>query len=113
MDDEALPPTAGDISPAWEDVFIVLGVLVLVTLAVLLWALIFSARGRRHRHRHHHHHHKNYREELKKTAGGIKEMIQQRQHHHRHDHHPRNPTLAETGGLPPIRGEKPPPPAQP
>jgi hypothetical protein len=26
----------------------------------------------------------------------------------RHEHRPRNPTLAETGGLPPIRTEKPP-----
>ena len=30
--------------------------------------------------------------------------------HRRHQHRPRNPTLAETGGLPPVRKEGPSPP---
>ncbi|MBI3852132.1 MAG: hypothetical protein HY298_17885 [Verrucomicrobia bacterium] len=33
-----------------------------------------------------------------------------RRHRHRKEHRPRNPTLAETGGLPPIRPEDQPPP---
>ena len=111
MNEPQLPPT-DQLSPAWVDFFIVLGIILLVTLALIVWAMIFSTKARRRRHRHHHHHHhKSYREEFKKNAEGIKELIQQRRRRHRHEHRPINPTLAETGGLPPIHGqEKPPPP---
>jgi ABC-type transport system involved in cytochrome bd biosynthesis fused ATPase/permease subunit len=114
MDEGTLPPT-GQLSPAWVDFFIVLGVILAVSLALVIWALIFStkARRRRHRHRHHHHHHhqENYREKIRKNAAGLKELIQphHHHHHHRHEHRPTNPTLAETGGLPPLRGQEKPP----
>jgi hypothetical protein len=103
MDDGTLLPT-GHFSPAWVDFFIVLGAIVLVTLAALIWALAFHKGGRLYRHRHRHH-----RRKVRKRSEVIKELIQERQHHRRREHHPTNPTLAETGGLPPIRGEKPPP----
>ena len=111
MNEPQLPPV-DQLSPAWVDFFVVLGIILLVTLALIIWAMVFSTKARRRRHRHHHHHHhKSYREEFKKGADGIKELIQQRRHRHRHEHRPINPTLAETGGLPPPRGEnKPPPP---
>jgi len=113
MNEGTLPP-AGQLSPAWVDFFIVLGVILLVTLGLMFWALVFStkARHRRHRHRHHHHHHhhrENYREKFRKNAADIKELIQPHRHHHRHKHRPTNPTLAETGGLPPIREQEKPP----
>ena len=113
MNEGTLPP-AGQLSPAWVDFFIVLGVIVLVTLGLMFWALVFSTKARHRRHRHrHHHHHKSYREEIKKGTDGLKQIIQQGRHHHRHEHRPLNPTLAETGGLPPVRSPERPPPSPP
>ncbi len=37
-----------------------------------------------------------------------KEDKRERKRRRRREHRPRNPTLAETGGLPPIRTERPP-----
>jgi len=112
MNDGALP-VANQMSAGWFDFFILLGVIVLVSLATLLWALFI--RKRKTPHRRHRHHHSSYRERLRKNAAEIKQLVQPRQRKHG-EHHPLNPTLAETGGLPPIRDEEKsagePPPAQ-
>ena len=114
MNENVLPNGTG-LSPAWIDSLIVVGAVLLVALAVLIWAIVFHKRGTKRQHRHHHHRrHGSFREDFKKTTAGIKEIIQQRQHHqHRHKHHPVNPTLAQTGGLPPIREDSKPPPPTP
>ncbi len=115
MSDNVLPNGTG-LSPGWVDSLIVVGAVLLVALVALIWAASFRKRGAKRQHRHHgHHHHRRqggFREDFKKTTAGIKEIIHQRQHHeHRQKHRPLNPTLAQTGGLPPIREEpKPPPP---
>jgi len=103
--------------PEWVDIMIVLGVILAVALAVFFWAVIFRKEGtsrRKHHHHHHHHHRTSYREQFKIGVGGIKELFR-RHRHRRHRHHRQiNPTLAETGGLPPLRGpDKPPPPPPP
>jgi hypothetical protein len=77
------------ISPAWADFFIMTGAFVLVGICVLIW-LFFLRKPRRRR----------------------------RKHHHRHERRSENPTLAQTGGLPPVRHEekpfrRPPPTPQP
>ena len=96
------------------DFFIVMGAVLLVALAVLIWAISFRKSGTKRQHRHHHHRKQgNFREDFKKTTSGIKEIIHQRQHQHRHKHRQLNPTLAQTGGLPPIREESKPPPPTP
>lgn len=83
-------------------------------------------------HRHHHHHHDEYGDDdERKDAEGqtptesaedsgntvsSEDVDAESQHerryrkrrHRRREHRPRNPTLAETGGLPPIRTEAPP-----
>ena len=110
MDDGTMSAT-GQYSSAWMDFFVLLGAILLVTLALLIWVLVF--RKKRRRRQHHHRHHADHREEFRKSVKGIREMVQPRRHHHRHELRPINPTLAETGGLPPIRGEKPPPPSPP
>jgi ABC-type nickel/cobalt efflux system permease component RcnA len=119
MNDNLLP-SGSPLAPGWFDFFIVLGAILLVALAVLIWAIMFHKRGatssHHHRHPHRPHHrrrHGSFRDDFQKTTAGIKEIIEKgkRQHHHRHEHRPMNPTLAQTGGLPPIREEsKPPPP---
>ena len=95
------------------DFFIVLGVILLVVLIVLIWAYAIRKRKNPMR-KHHHHHRKGFREQVQQNAGDIKELIRQRRHGHRHEHRPLNPTLAQTGGLPPLReAEKPSPPPPP
>jgi hypothetical protein len=73
------------------------GALLLVALAVFAWAAFFRRQQgpRRHSHHHHRHHHRS------RSAS--------RQHHQPEvSSSPR--TLAEAGGLPPIRGQQPPSP---
>lgn len=102
--------------PEAVDVLIVLGAMVGVALIVFICILIFRKdEGKRHHHHHHHHHHRreSYREQFRKTTSGIKELIQQRRHRSHREHRPLNPTLAQTGGLPPIRSPEKPPGAPP
>ena len=102
--------------PGSEDILIVLGAILLVALIVFFCVLSFR-KGEKTGHKHHHRHHrKSYREQFKNTASGIKELIRQRRRHRRREHRSINPTLAQTGGLPPIRTAvkpPPPPPSQP
>ena len=119
MNDNVLPNVA-PLSPGWIDFFIVMGAVLLMALVVLIWAISFYKRGKKPRHHHHRHHrhrrHGNFREDFQKTTAGIKEIIEKgkhQHHHHRHEHRPLNPTLAQTGGLPPIREDSKPPPPTP
>jgi hypothetical protein len=102
-------------SSGWFDFFAVMGAIVLVALATLLWVIL--VRKKKSPHRRHRHHRPGYRERFKKNADEIKQLVQPRQRRHR-EHHPLNPTLAQTGGLPPAREEvksadQPPPTSQP
>jgi purine-cytosine permease-like protein len=73
-------PAAGRITPVWVDFFIMLGAFLLILTGVLIWLFYFrKSRKRRRKHRHH----PGYRLP--------------------------NVTLAQKGGLPPIRGEEKPP----
>jgi hypothetical protein len=88
-------------------VLITLLLLALIVLAVFIWAAFVRDPGRR---RHHHHRHHSATWEQPANDG-------KREHHrHRRKHArdlPRNPTLAETRGLPPVRPQPPEPPAPP
>jgi flagellar biosynthesis/type III secretory pathway M-ring protein FliF/YscJ len=78
--DEALP-TIGRLPPEWVDFFTMAGAIMLVAIGALIWVFFLRKRVRRRR---------------RKT----------RQHH---EHRSPNPTLAQDGGLPPVRqNEKPP-----
>ena len=104
---------ANQLPPEAEDILIVLGAIVLVALIVFFWVLSFrKSEKRRHKH-HHRHHRKSYREQFQKTTDGIKELIRQHRRRSHREHRPLNPTLAQTGGLPPLREEKEPPPPPP
>ena len=103
----------GRLPLVFEDVYVILGTGLLLLVLLLVWAKYLRKRPRRHdnprvtyraageeeqegeeaeAHSHHHHH--------------------RRRHRRRRDHRVRNPTLAETGGLPPPRAsDAPPPPA--
>jgi hypothetical protein len=100
---------------SWESMrerFIIFGSIGLVTLLLLLWAILVRKKRRR-RHSHHHwHHHTSSQTDAPAAAQNEDAPVppekRRRRRHSRHRHRPRNPTLAETGGLPPIRPETPP-----
>jgi hypothetical protein len=80
----------------------------LVTALLLLWALFIRKRpdesSRRYRYR-------SYRDSTEPGANNGSgamaetETRKERRKRRRRKHRPRNPTLAETGGLPPVRTE--------
>jgi len=110
---------------------VLFGAIGLVILLVLFWSLFFWKRRRRRSRRHGHHnplsiplsevpwlrprrsHHRRHHshsqptEAAAATSGDGAPATSERRHHLRRPHRPRNPTLAETGGLPSIRAEDP------
>ena len=102
-------PMPGPVSPAMRDMLIVFGAVLLVALGLLLWASVAYKRRRRRSSLHREHH------EQKSSANAPANNAETGQTSHsrrrrrrRREHRPRNPTLAETGGLPPIRSDPPP-----
>jgi hypothetical protein len=99
-------------SPSTRDAILIFGAIGLVTLLTVLWALFL--RRRRRRRRSHHHSHEQSVEPAELTKTPVAESVpppppsQHRRRRGRRRHRSRNPTLAETGGLPPIRPESPP-----
>ena len=110
--EELLASRKAWLADAQHKFFAIFGALGLIILLVLYWAIAIRKPRRRH-HRHHHRHHSRHwglnpdapveEEDEAEEKGG-----EQRHRRRRREHRPRNPTLAETGGLPPIRAEKPP-----
>jgi hypothetical protein len=70
----------GPMTGQWADFFILVGAFVLVAIGALIWILYFRKTRRKRK----------------------------RRHSHRHGQRSINPTLAETGGLPPARPPEPP-----
>jgi hypothetical protein len=82
--------------------------------AVVAWAWVIFARRRRRQHHSHHHSHRHSHATADAPARpappAAEPPVRRRKLRHRRSHRPRNPTLAETGGLPPIRAGAPPEP---
>jgi len=90
---------------------LVFGAMVSTTLLAMGWAMFLRRRHRHRRHKHHHEHwHDSQETEIadqnNDDAPPRSGKRRRRRHSGRH-HRPRNPTLAETGGLPPVRPEDP------
>ena len=100
MDNDTMPVVDPLISGGM-DILIVLGAIMLVALIVFFWAFSRHINGGRRRKCHYHR--KGNREQYQKSAGGIKELVRQHRSGYRRKHRTINPTLAETGGLPPLR----------
>lgn len=104
-----------------KELMMVLGAVAAVTLPVVLWAVYIRKRPHSHSRRHHRHHHhhqdvsptldRSLRPEAEAEAEADADAEGDRRHRRkrrrRREHRPRNPTLAETGGLPPLRSERP------
>jgi hypothetical protein len=74
--DDALPAISR-MTAGWVDFFIMAGAFLLVGIGALSWVFFFRKPGRR-----------------------------RRKHRHRHESRSPNPTLAQNGGLPPVRHEE-------
>ena len=112
--DLPLPDLSTSTSATKEHLVLIVAI-TLVTAGALAWAFLFRRKRRRSARREERR--RRRRSFIGDTAKGVAELKQyieerkERKHGHRRRHHrPRNPTLAETGGLPPIRSDSPPPP---
>ncbi len=96
-----MPPVTKTTGLVFRDIVLIGAAVLALSVVLLFWARRYVRHGRRHRHEHrdsalpderpptHHHRHRH-------------------RHHRRHHSQPaggRNPTLAETGGLPPVRSQ--------
>jgi hypothetical protein len=99
-----------------KELMAVLGALALVTGILFIWAVYIRRGPRRHSHHHHHSHHHSDEpssslsdaQEDSASEGESERRYRRKRRRRRREHRPRNPTLAETGGLPPLRSERPP-----
>ena len=94
-------PLASRLISGWMDLFILLGAIALVVLIVFFWTLSRHKNGGRQRK--HRRYRKGDREQSPKSVGDIKEIVRQHRSGRRRKSRTINPTLAETGGLPPLR----------
>jgi hypothetical protein len=101
--EEQIRSTLSDFVPRDWGLLIMVGVLLLITFFVFIWAVFFRKPPRRP--------HYAFRESSGGRLGRVLESLKQGRlfgHKHRHRRHrdrKRNPTLAEAGGLPPVRSE--------
>ncbi len=92
-----------------RDAFLILGAAMVVGLVLFLWVYM-TRKDRRHRTEYNDH-------AFMETNGSRRHRHRRRRRRHREEERPedvrRNPTLQETGGLPPIRPDEPAGPARP
>ena len=114
LDDDPIPGFSG-MGEVMKERVLVLSAVLLVVAAVLV-GVFLSRRRRRHNARRDEHRRRRHSSLTKNASRGmavIKEFVKEKQRGQRRHHRPRNPTLAQTGGLPPIRKDAQPPPATP
>lgn len=98
------PVTVSKLTKNPHEVLIVIGAIFCIAIVATLFVVAFRKRHRRHSH--HHHYHRSRHVEAHATHS-----TRHRRRRERYTH--RNPTLAETGGLPPKRTQPPATPHQP
>ncbi len=95
-----------------KDVLLIIGI-GLVLASILVLGARFYMRHKQQRRNHHHQEHKpvpaKVANDSEHDEDNPRRSRRHRRRRHRRDHRPRNPTLAETGGLPPAKPEAPPP----
>lgn len=102
MDDSL--PSMGHLDSGWAGIFALLGVILLIVIGLFTWAVFIRKTKRRKRK--YREPEGNYRERLEESASGVKTYLKKSRRHRRHKHRHHNPTLSETGGLPPRRPEE-------
>jgi hypothetical protein len=102
--------TESGLSVSTHESIFLFGVLLALTVALFIWAYFLRRKRNRRRSKR-----KHSSSSSQNNAENVVTLLQggrrrRRRHRRRREHRPRNPTLAETGGLPPIRPEDQPPP---
>ena len=87
-----------------SDMVLLIGIAILLGVALLIWAVFI--RGPKQEREQHNYESRKYVEE--REDGTIRKRKKHRRR--RRDHRQRNPTLAEVGGLPPLKSDSTPPP---
>jgi FtsZ-interacting cell division protein ZipA len=95
----ALGKTGGMLA---RDIFLIVGALVVLSLILVFWAKSVTQRKR---HRRHTSRSGSGSSESREPAAVTREHRHHRRRRSRRDHRARNPTLEQTGGLPPMRDE--------
>jgi hypothetical protein len=102
------------LNPTTKEGLVVLSATGLLTVALVVLVVLLKKKRRRRREHHHSHHHHSPPAEVAEASteedATASPEKRRRRRRSRRPHRPRNPTLAETGGLPPIRQEEPPAP---
>jgi type VI protein secretion system component VasK len=89
-----------------RDAILVFGALTVVTLIIVVWAAFIRKKPREHSSQHHHRHRPATQSEaVSQETAEEPGRERRRRRRRRREHRPRNPTLAETGGLPPVKPE--------
>ena len=103
--DDSLLPVSSRFEPEWLEIFIVLGAIFLVSLCMFFWvAYLRKPKKRRRIYREHHQRPGERPEEHPEPdAPDARETAGKRRRRHRRERRSLNPTLSETGGLPPRR----------
>ena len=91
-----------------REILLIVGVAVVLGLLLFLWAYLTHKR-RSHRHSSDQLSRPIYRADKMTPEQSAKRMKLKKRRRSHPDNLPRNPTLGETGGLPPIRPDEPPP----
>ena len=91
--------------PWVKESLILIGAISVVTAIIFIWAVYFRKRGRRHKHHHRSESQKGISPPREERPAPVKHG-RKKSRRSRHEHRPRNPTLAETRGLPPVRDEQ-------
>ena len=106
MEPEYVVASWRKMEPGTREGLLIFSALVLVILLVVIWAVYFRKPPRR-RHHHHHSHASTREPKLSETEQDALSRKPRKWRRRRREHRPRNPTLAETGGLPPVRPQGP------
>lgn len=114
------PPASSSTGSGWslvpgltQDMVVVLAVGALLLTVLVLWAVFLRKKPREHGHSGSSHRARpaDERPDAPEDGESGHHRHRQRRRRHRRSHRTRNPTLAETGGLPPPRSEGQAPPA--
>ena len=104
-------PMFGPVSPAMRERLVLVGAVLLILIAAVAGLIVLREFKHRRSRRHEY---SRRRRPFHRTATGVAELKRmipekprRRREHRRREHRPRNPTLAETGGLPPLRSDHP------
>jgi hypothetical protein len=93
------------VNPAWKDVFLIIGGFTVLGILLFLWALLV----RKPRNRSLTSRTGSRNSDSRHSRRGLFSRKRRRKRGHHHEERPRNPTLSETGGLPPSNDKGPQP----